>query len=146
MKEMVETNVLTLTEHHVVTNHISLYIGYSKDIVKCSRGSCKITNTTNSFKILLEEFTLLYKKIVKTGYPIRQIAISFGNIQDEHFEQYNLFELSNLEDIEKEKRLQETLVEIKNKYGKNAVLKGMNYLDKATQRKRNQLVGGHNAI
>ena len=146
MKEMVETNVLALTEHHVVTNHISLYIGYSKDIVKGSRGSCKITNTTNSYKILIEEFTLLFKRIVKKGYPIRQIAISFGNIQDEHFEQYNLFELSNLEDIEKEKRLQETLVEIKNKYGKNAVLKGMNYLDKATQRKRNQLVGGHNAI
>ena len=41
--------------------------------------------------------------------------------------------------------MQETVVEIRNKYGKNAILKGINYLDKATMRKRNTLIGGHNA-
>ena len=76
-------------------------------------------------------------------YPIRQIAISFGNLKDEYFEQYNLF--TDMEDIDKERRLQQTLVFIQNKYGKNAVLKGMNFYDKATQRKRNTLIGGHNA-
>ena len=50
-----------------------------------------------------------------------------------------------LEELEKEKKMQETVVEIRNKYGKNAILKGINYLDKATMRKRNTLIGGHNA-
>ena len=143
MKEMVEVNVLTLTEKHLVTNHISLFIGYSKNTTKASRGSRKITVTTNSYKLLLEEFKLLYKRIVKKGYPIRQIGISFGNVIDEAYEQFNLF--TDIQDIEKEKRVQEALVEIRSKYGKNAVLKGMNLYEKATQRKRNGLVGGHNA-
>ena len=143
MKEMVESNVLSLTEKKLVTNHIALYIGYSKNIIKPSRGSCKITNTTNSYKILLQEFINLYKRIINPDYPIRQIAISFGNVVNECYEQLDLF--ADYEDIEKEKRVQEALVSIKNKYGKNAVLKGMNLCDKATQRKRNGLVGGHNA-
>lgn len=143
MKEMVESNVLSLTEKHLVTNHISLYIGYSKDKRKPSRGSCKITNTTNSCKLLLQEFIYLYKKVVDPNYPIRQIAISFSNVVNECYEQFDLF--ADYEDIEKEKRVQEALVSIKNKYGKNAVLKGMNFYDKATQIKRNGLVGGHNA-
>ena len=143
MKEMVESNVLQLTEKHLVTNHISLFIGYSKNCIKPSRGSRKITNTTNSYRILLEEFKLLYKNIINPNYPIRQIGISFGNVKDEIYEQFDLF--ADQEDIEKEKRVQEALVHIRNKYGKNAVLKGMNFYDKATQRKRNGLVGGHNA-
>lgn len=143
MKEMVESNVLQLTEKHLVTNHISLYVGYSKNCIKPSRGSRKITNTTNSYRILLEEFKLLYKKIVNPTHPIRQIGISFGNVKDEIYEQFDLF--TDQEDIEKEKRVQEALVHIQNKYGKNAVLKGMNFYEKATQRKRNGLVGGHNA-
>lgn len=143
MKEMVESNVLQLTENHLVTNHISLYVGYSKNSIKPSRGSRKITNTTNSYRILLEEFKLLYKKIINPNYPVRQIGISFGNVKDEIYEQFDLF--ANQEDIEKEKRVQEALVHIRNKYGKNAVLKGMNFYEKATQRKRNGLVGGHNA-
>ena len=143
MKEMVEMNALSLTERHLVTNHVALYIGYSKDVVSPSRGSMKITNTTNSYQILLDEFRLLYKRIVKQQYPIRQIAISFGNVKDEIYEQYDLF--ANLEQIEKDKKVQATLVEIKNKYGKNAVLKGMNLCEKATAKKRNTLVGGHNA-
>ena len=52
LKEMVDSNVLTLTEKHLVTDHISLFIGYSKDVRKPSRGSCKITNRTNSYRLL----------------------------------------------------------------------------------------------
>lgn len=143
MSEMVDANVLTLTEKHLVTNRISLYIGYSKDVIKPSRGNVKITNTTNSYKLLLEEFKLLYKKIVVPNYPIRQIAIGFGNVVDEIYEQLDLF--ADVEDVEKEKQLQTALVEIRNKYGKNAALKGMSYLDRSTMRIRNGLIGGHNA-
>lgn len=144
MKEMVETNVLSLTEKHLVTDHIALTIGYSKDVIKASHGSRKITNCTNSYKILLEEFKLLYKKIVDPRFPIRQISVSFGNVKDELYEQFDLF--VDIEEVEREKRVQLALVDIRKKYGKNAILKGMNLLDKATARKRNTLVGGHNAV
>lgn len=143
LKEMVDTNVLNLTEKHLVTDRISLYIGYSKDRRKPSRGTCKITNRTNSYRILMEEFYLLYKRIVDPNYPIRQIALSFGNVRDEIYEQYDLF--ADMEKIEKERKLQQTLVNIRNKYGKNAALKGMNYLPKGTARYRNMTIGGHKA-
>lgn len=144
MKEMVDQNVLTLTEKHLVTKQISLMIGYSKDCIKPSCGSCKITNCTNSYSILLEEFKRLYIRIVNPNYPIRQIAISFQDVKDEYYyENYDLF--TDVEKVEREKKLQETLVQIKHRYGKNAILKGMNALDFATAKKRNTLIGGHNA-
>lgn len=143
LKEMVDSNVLVLTEKHLVSDHISLFIGYSKDVRKPSRGSRKITNRTNSYKILLEEFKLLYKKIVDPRYPIRHIGISFGNVRDEIYEQYDLF--ADQEQLEKEKKMQQTLVKIRNKYGKNAALKGMNFLPKATAKYRNTTIGGHKA-
>lgn len=136
MKEMVDQNVLTLTEKHLVTKQISLMIGYSKDCINPSCGSCKITNCTNSYSILLEEFKRLYIRIVNPNYPIRQIAISFQDVKDEYYyENYDLF--TDVEKVEQEKKLQETLVQIKHCYGKNAILKRMNALDFATAKKRN---------
>lgn len=143
LKEMVDSNVLDLTEKQLVTDHISLFIGYSKDKRKPSRGSRKITNRTNSYRILVEEFRLLYTKIVDPKFPIRHIGISFGNVRDEIYEQFDLF--VNQEDIEQERKLQQTLVSIRNKYGKNSVLKGMNFLEKGTARYRNTTIGGHKA-
>lgn len=143
LKEMVETNVLNLVEKHLVTDHISLYIGYSKDVIKGTGGSCTISVRTNSLTILLQEFCMLFKRTTNKNMPIRKIGISFGNVVNEIYETYDLF--TDYEALEEEKLLQSTLVQIKKKYGKNAILKGMNLLDKATARKRNLLVGGHNA-
>ena len=60
-----------------------------------------------------------------------------------YYEYNDLF--SDLRKVVREKKLQETLVQIKHRYGKNAILKGMNALDFATAKKRNTLIGGHNA-
>ena len=143
LKEMVDINALELTKKHLVSNQIGLYIGYSKDKRKPSRGSCKITNCTNSCPILMGEFLLMYDRIVDRNCPIRQIAITFGNVKNEKYEQYNLF--IDYKKMEKEKRLQETLVNVRNKYGKNSCLKGMDYLNMATARYRNTTIGGHKA-
>ena len=143
LKEMVDLNTLELTQKHLVSNHISLFIGYSKDCRKPSRGSCKITSCTNSCKILMEEFLLMYERIVDKECPIRHIGISFGNVKNELYEQYNLF--TDYEQVKKEKKLQQTLVKIRDKYGKNSCLKGMNYMDMATARYRNTTIGGHKA-
>lgn len=143
MEEMVETNVLVLTEKKVVTNQIALFVGYSKNCAKPTRASTKITNTTNLYSILLKEFSLLYQRSVRKNVPIRQIAIRFLHIQPQEKEMYDLF--TSFQRVEKEKRIQNTLVQIKNKYGKNAILKGMNVCDKSMAKVRNTLIGGHNA-
>ena len=143
LKEMVELNTLNMRNKHVVTNHIALFVGYSKDVINSTNVSKKIDNTTNSNKILTQEFKILYEKAVNKNYPIRKIGISFSNIKDEYFEEYNLF--VDQEKINEERKIQDAFIKVQKKYGKNTILKGYNLLDKATTVKRNTLIGGHNA-
>lgn len=143
MKEMVELNVLNLCDNHLVTDCISLHIGYSKNVVKGTGGSRKLGRRTNSYKFLLEEFIKIYQETTHREYKIRTIGICFGHVLDEMYETYDLF--TDYEALEKEKQLQEAINSIKKRFGKNAILKGMNLLDGATAIKRNTLVGGHNA-
>lgn len=142
MKEMVELKVLDLVEQHLVTRHIALYVGYSNKKIKATGGSLKIGVCTNSYRILLSEFITLYKRTTHLNCPIRRLGISFGSVIDEKYEAYDLF--TDYQEIEKERKLQEALINIKGRYGKNAVFKGMDLLEKATTLKRNKLIGGHN--
>lgn len=143
LKEMVELKALDLVRKHLVTNRISLHIGYSNNVIKGTNVTRKISIYTNSYEILKDKFVELYLALVDRTHSIRQVGISFNNILDEYYESYDLF--SNVERLEDEKKIQEALIKIKDKYGKNSILKGMNFLDKATTIKRNTLVGGHNA-
>lgn len=142
MKEMVELKVLDLVEQHLVTRHIALYVGYSNKKIKATGGSLKIGVCTNSYRILLSEFITLYKRTTHLNCSIRRLGISFGGVIDEKYEAYDLF--TDYQEIEKERKLQEALINIKGRYGKNAVFKGMDLLEKATTLKRNKLIGGHN--
>lgn len=143
LKEMVELKCLDLVSQHLVTDSLFLYIGYSKDVHKATGGSVKMSETTNSFKLILPYFIDLYNKTTSRNHPIRQISIGFANVVDERYESFNLF--TDLEAQKKEKAVQDAIIAIKNKYGKNAILKGMNLEEKATTRKRNTLIGGHNS-
>lgn len=143
LKEMVELNVQNLVESHRVTDHIGLYIGYSARNVKATGGSRKLSNVTNSYAYLRNAFIKLYRETVNRQELVHMLSISFGNVVDEMYETYDLF--TDFNALEKEKKLQLTLLNIKHKFGKNAVIKGMNLLNKATAISRNKLVGGHNA-
>ena len=143
LKEMVELNVQNLVESHRVTDHIGLYIGYSARNVKATGGSRKLSNVTNSYEYLRNAFIELYRETVNRQELVHMLSISFGNVVDEMYETYDLF--TDFNALEKEKKLQLTLLNIKHKFGKNAVIKGMNLLNKATAISRNKLVGGHNA-
>ena len=143
LKEMVELNVQNLVESHRVTDHIGLYIGYSARNVKATGGSRKLSNVTNSYAYLRNAFIELYRETVNRQELVHMLSISFGKVVDEMYETYDLF--TDFNALEKEKKLQLTLLNIKHKFGKNAVIKGMNLLNKATAISRNKLVGGHNA-
>ena len=140
---MVDNLSLNLIDKGLVTNHVGLSIGYSKDVHKPTGGSVSLTNTTNVFSILNEAILTIYDKTTIREFPIRRISIGFGNVVDEKYEQLDLF--VDEEKLKKEKDIEQTMNKIKQKYGKNSILRGMNLLDEATARKRNKLIGGHNS-
>ncbi len=142
MKEMVYSQVLELVEKRLVTDSISLHICYSKDVYRPTGASRKIGEFTNSYKKLAEHFEEIFKETTNRHFPIRRINIGLNNLQDDSFTTITFF--ADIEAEEKERRLQETIVSLRNKYGKNTVLKGISYMENATSRERNKMVGGHN--
>lgn len=142
MHEMVDALVLEMFEQNLVCSSISLFVRYSKDIEPPASASVKLREITNSYKKLRQYFTESYQRIVRTNCPIRQIGISLNELLDESYATFDLF--TDLTAEEKEKQLQKTVLDIKRRYGKNAILKGISYTDKCTARTRNKLVGGHN--
>ena len=103
----------------------------------------------------------LYDRIVNENLLVRRINITANHVIDERdaaqevqYEQLSLFEDVALEDqkkeeekkeLAKEKRMQHAVIDIKKKFGKNAILKGMNLEEGATARDRNRQIGGHRA-
>jgi len=132
---------------------------YGRKIPKHSHGTINIDHKTSSTKIIMEEVIKLFDRIVNPILLVRRINLTACNlidernyVEDKKSEQLNLFTNYQLEEEKKdeqrkdeqnEKKIQKTLLEIKNKYGKNSILKGINYLDGATAKDRNEEVGGH---
>ena len=143
LKEMVDLSSLELVEKHVVASSISLYIGYTDDLRSPTGGNRRLHEFTQSRKELINYFVKLFEETTDKNYLIRRIGISYGNVVDEKYETIDLFTDENK--LKKEKKLQKSIIEIKRKYGKNSIIKGMDLESKATTIKRNKLVGGHNA-
>ena len=143
LKEMVDNLVLELVEKGLVASSISLGIGYSKDIIKATGGTTKLGGATSSKNTIMDAFINLFKRTTKEGYPIRRIGIGLGGIISEDYASIDLF--TDEATLDKEKRMQKAIIDIKNKYGKNSILKAMDLAPKATTKKRNTLIGGHNS-
>lgn len=142
LKEMVELKSLELVQKDLVTDTIQLYVGYSNDTIKSTGGSRKLSNKSNTFNELLKSFLELYNSTTNKTFSIRRIGIAFLKVSKIEEEQLNLF--VNQEQIEKERKIEKAISEIKIKMGKNAILKGMNFEEGATTKLRNTLIGGHN--
>ncbi len=142
LKEMVELGSLRLIENNLVTDSIGLYIGYSKDIIKATGGTRKLINYTNVYSELLKAFLDIYDKNTNRSVAIRRIGVNFANTIETESVQLNLF--TDQEKIDRERKLELTICNIKNKMGKNTIIRGMDLEEGATTRVRNQLVGGHN--
>ncbi|MEE1013335.1 MAG: DNA repair protein [Clostridia bacterium] len=143
LKEMVELLVLELVDMGMVTNSISLAVGYSGRGTKSTGGSRRLTDFTNSERKLRAAFEELFFQTTRKNIPIRRIGISFNHITGQDYVNLDLF--SETVKDEKEQKKNQAILAIKKKYGKNAILKGMNFRDKATTRERNKLIGGHNS-
>ena len=131
---------------------------YGREVPKHSHGTINLHYNTSSSKVLSKKCIELYDRIVNKNLLIRKINITACNIIDEDIvekevvhEQLNLFSSSDdseqkIEDKKRQKednKLQHVLLDIKNKYGKNSILKGMNLEEGGTTIDRNNQVGGH---
>ena len=142
VKEMVDLLCLELVDKGLVTDSITLHIGYSKHFdKKPAHGTVRMTVTTSSTKQIMGYVVELYERIMDKYTPIRRFNVTFNNVVDEAYKQYDLF--TNIEDVEREHRMQKAMLDIKGKFGKNAILKGMNLQEGATTRERNRQIGGH---
>ena len=130
---------------------------YGRKIPKHAHGTANLSYTSSGKK-LLDAVTELYDRIVDRNLMIRRLSISAnrlleeGKTPEQESEQMDLFtdyaakerqEQADEAAHARERKIQEVMLGIKNKYGKNAVLKGLNLEDGATARERNQTIGGH---
>lgn len=166
LKEMVDASVLEMVEQGVVTERISLMVGYARSAgsfadvelfegehgkrpVSGHRwglhtgGNRKLDRRTNSRALLTACFEELYDETTRRDVPIRRVNIGFGDLLPEEYDTLTLFDDEAA--FERERSLQEALVAVRGKFGKNAMLKGMSLREKATARERNEQVGGHRA-
>ncbi len=177
--EMADLLALELTSKKLVTNKLTLTIGYDiqninnnyrgeittdfygRKIPKHAHGTITINHKTSSSKIIMNNLIKLYDKIINPKLLVKRINLTAENVTNEKLEinkiryhQLNLFsnveEQNNLLEKEKkeemnERKLQGTILTIKEKYGKNSILKLMDLEKNATTKIRNEQIGGHHA-
>ena len=143
VKEMAEQGSLRLIENKLSTDSVGLYIGYSKDVIKATGGTKKLDSYTNVYSELSKALLEIYDKTTDRDVEIRRIGVTFGNVIETENVQLSLF--TDQDKVDKERKLELTMSNIKNRMGKNTIIRGMDLQEGATTILRNGLVGGHNA-
>lgn len=135
---------------------------YGRKIPKAAHGTAKLGKYVSSSKIAMNAVSELFDRITDKKLTVRRLNVTANSVltaseaekKKNKFEQLDLFtDYSEVEKerraeellLEKETKIQKAMLEIKKKYGKNSILKGLNYEDGATARERNLQIGGHKA-
>ncbi len=134
---------------------------YGRKVPKHAHGSANLNRWTSSTQLIVDAVMELYKRIVQPALYVRRVTVAANHLMDEtkvekteKFEQLDLFtdykalekkKKAEEEKLAKERKLQEAVLSIKKKYGKNAIVKGMNLQEGATTIERNRQIGGHRA-
>jgi DNA polymerase V len=139
----------------VTTDH------YGRKIPQHAHGTANLDRQTSSTKLIIQAVMELFDRIVDSNLLIRRLNIVANHVVPEssiaakgQYEQMDLFtdyaavrqaQEAEEAELEREKKMQQAMISIKKKYGKNAILKGGNLLEGATAKERNQQIGGHKA-
>ena len=134
---------------------------YGRKVPKEAHGSENIGRQTSSTKLIVDAMMRLYDRIVDPDLLVRRMYVVANHVvtaesaeKNSSGEQLDLFadfgeglkrKQEEEKKLEKEKRLQDAMLAIRRKYGKNAILHGTSYEEGATGRERNQQIGGHKA-
>lgn len=143
LMEMIQEGCYRLANDHLATSLLHIYLSYGDEYKIGAKGTIRMSETTNLYSIIGKYAEDLYDKIYKDRErPVRRISFDFSDLVSESAEQYDFF--TDINKVEKEKNLVFSVLSLKEKYGKNAVLKGLDLQEDATQKERNKMVGGHN--
>ena len=134
---------------------------YGRRVPKHAHGTSNLPQKTSSTRLILEAVADLYDRIVNPKLLVRRVTLVANHVIDKNsiaesseFYQMNLFTdffeeskkpKEDIEELERERRMQEAVISIKKRYGKNAIIKGMNLQEGATTIERNNQIGGHKA-
>jgi len=151
------TNLKIKNSYHgaVTTDH------YGRAVPKSAHGTANLGRQTSSTKMIMDAVTELFERIVDKNLLVRRVNITANHVVDEEtvqksddFEQLDLFtdygavqakKEEEEAELSREKSMQKAMLDIKKKFGKNAILKGMNLEEGATTLDRNNQIGGHKA-
>lgn len=173
VREMAELLALDLVDKKVTTNQIVLTLnydtenikkgykgeitvdGYGRKIPKHAHGTSNINRLTSSSKLVVNAAMDVFYRIADRSLSVRKVSICANHITDENKTELDNVQLDLFTDyskikaeedaLKKERSLQNAMLRIQKRYGKNAILKGTNLQDCATTVERNNQVGGHKA-
>lgn len=162
VREMVDTVSMTLIAHDLVTNAMVLTVGYDREnvdkgiyhgvtvtdfygrtIPKPAHGTANIGYYTSSQSVMADAVMKLFDRIVDPKLTVRRLNLVAADIVDASHEQYDLF--TDVKKQEREKKRLKAELLIKKRFGKNAIVKGMDLQEGATTIERNGQIGGHRA-
>ena len=138
--EMVDVICARLRSSNKESKVIGFGIGYSKDVNGGFYHSIKLDSPTDSPKDITNICYLIFDRYYD-NLPIRKVNISCGGLTKKQSKQLNLFE--TLEEVNNEAKVNTTIDEIKNKFGKNSIVKASSLLPDSTAIRRNEKIGGH---
>lgn len=161
--EMVDSLTFDMAKKNIISDHFSFWIGfdykslengfysgpvhidyYGRPVPKHVVGSVRLKNRRVNEKIILTKLRECFDKKVSHTLLIRRMGISANNIhENDNCYQLDLF--TDYEALEKENDLTKAMLEIRHRYGSNAILRGFNFIEGGTARERNQQIGGHRA-
>lgn len=162
VREMVDTVSMALVSHDLVTNAMVLTVGYDREnvdkgiyrgetvvdfygrtIPKPAHGTANIGYYTSSQAVMAEAVMKLFDRIVDPNLTVRRLNLVATDIVDASYEQYDLF--TDVQKQQREKKRLKAELLIKKRFGKNAIVKGMDLQEGATTIERNGQIGGHRA-
>jgi len=142
LAEMVEQGCHRLMNGNYVCSKLSVMVGYSGDREPPSTGSIRVPQADNSYTVLRGYANRLYMSIAE-DIPVRRIAIAFEGLADAGGIGYDIF--TDPEKLEKERIMEETMIDIHGRFGKNAIMRATSFTADGTMRERNGMIGGHRA-
>jgi len=143
VREMMDALCLEMLEKGIETDSVTMCVGYSNSLhMDYARGSAGVTIKTNADSLLVPAAVNLYRRIVNPKFPIRRINITCNRVTGEN-EVTQLGLLEDMDQLEQNRTLQKTVIDIKKRFGKNSILKGTSLQESATARERNRQIGGH---
>ena len=184
VQEMADDVALDLVDKRLVTNQITLTVGYDgenltnpeirmryngrisvdyygRQVPYHSHGTTNFPRHTSSSRMIIEHVTELFERIVNPELLVRRLTLSVNRLLPEDsvkttdsavqldlftdYEELERKRKAEEEAMARERRRQEAIIKLRKQFGKNTILKGLNYADGATQRERNKQIGGHKA-